>query len=140
MIKISNNVTISECEVDISFIRAQGGGGQNVNKVSTGVHLRFNISASSLPDFYKDQLTNLNDQRITMDGVVVIKAQRYRSQEKNRHDAFSRLIALIQSVAQVPKKRRSTKPTRLSQKKRIEGKKLRGKVKQLRSRVDEKQS
>ena len=134
MIKISNNVSIADAEITISFIRAKGVGGQNVNKVSSAVHLRFDICASSLTDFYKERLLELSDHRITASGVVIIKAQTYRSQDKNREDALSRLKNLIISVAQVRKKRRPTKPTRSSQKKRVESKKKRGVLKAMRGR------
>jgi ribosome-associated protein len=126
---------VPESEVDISAIRAQGAGGQNVNKVSSAIHLRFTIAASSLPDQIKQRLLALNDQRITKDGVVVIKSQVHRSQEKNRADALQKLNELVASVAQVPKARRATKPTRSSQTKRLEGKNLRGQVKSMRGKV-----
>ena len=122
-------------EIDFSAIRAQGSGGQNVNKVSTAIHLRYAIPTSSLPDVIKERLLALSDQRITADGVVVIKAQTTRSQEQNKADAIERLQALVDSVAVLPKRRKATKPTRSSQRKRLEGKSVRGDVKKLRGRV-----
>ena len=134
-LKISNHVCIPLAEVDIQAIRAQGAGGQNVNKVSSAIHLRFDINASSLPDVYKERLKALSDQRITSEGVIVIKAQRFRSQDKNRDDALSRLQDLIKGVAVTRKKRRPTKPSRNSQKKRVDRKTKHGQLKSLRGRV-----
>ena len=135
-LKISNQVSIPLAEVDIQAIRAQGAGGQNVNKVSSAIHLRFDINASSLPDIYKERLKELSDQRITSEGVIVIKAQRFRSQDKNRDDALGRLQDLIKGVAITRKKRRPTKPSRNSQKKRVDRKTKHGQLKSLRGRVD----
>jgi len=135
MLPISNNVTIPAREIEISAIRAQGAGGQNVNKVSSAIHLRFDIGASSLPDPYKERLLRLHDQRITKEGVVVIKAQQHRSQEKNREEALERLQELVRSVAVTRKKRKPTRPTRSSQKKRLDSKTRRGAVKLTRARV-----
>jgi ribosome-associated protein len=128
-------IPLSLDEMVFSAIRAQGAGGQNVNKVSTAIHLRYDIGQSSLPDAIKERLLALSDQRITLDGVVVIKAQSTRSQDQNKADAIARLQALVDSVAVLPKARKATKPTRSSQRKRLEGKSTRGDVKKLRGKV-----
>lgn len=128
-------IPLREDEMDFSAIRAQGAGGQNVNKVSNAVHLRFDIPASSLPEVIKARLLALSDQRITAEGVVVIKAQGSRSLEQNRGEAIARLQALVDSVAVLPKARKATKPTRSSQRKRLEGKAAKADVKRLRGRV-----
>ena len=136
MLTISNNVSIPENEVEISAVRAQGPGGQNVNKVSSAVHLRFDILGSSLPDFYKTRLLRLRDTRISKSGVIVIKAQQYRSQQMNKEAAVARLVELIQSVKSTPKQRIHTKPTKAAREKRLDRKTKRGQLKQLRKKID----
>jgi len=135
-IKISNTVTLDENEVDISAIRASGSGGQKVNKVSAAIHLRFDIDASSLPEFYKEKLLKLKDKRITKDGIVVIKSQQHRSQEQNRDEALERLVELIKSVNVVQKRRVPTKPTKGSVGRRLDSKKKQSNKKRLRGRVE----
>ncbi len=130
-------LTVPESEVDISAIRAQGAGGQNVNKVSSAVHLRFDIPASSLPEGVKERLLALRDSRITDAGVLILKAQQHRTQEQNRLDAMARLHELVNSVAEAPKPRRATRPTYGSKQRRLEGKSQRSEVKALRGRVSE---
>ncbi|SJN55203.1 Peptidyl-tRNA hydrolase ArfB [Vibrio ruber DSM 16370] len=137
MLTISNTVILAEWEIEMTAIRAMGNGGQNVQKVSSAIHLRFDIQRSSLPSVYKERLLALSDSRITKDGVVVIKSQTYRTQEQNRLDALERLKGLIQSVMVVQKRRRATKPTRSSKLKRINTKKKMGQKKALRGRVNE---
>lgn len=133
MLFISSNISIADTEIDFTAVRSQGPGGQNVNKVSSAIHLRFDVRASSMPEIYQERLLKLNDHRITKEGVVVIKAQRYRSQDKNRAEALQRLQDLLQSVTHNPKVRRATKPTRGSQLRRMDKKTQHGKKKTMRS-------
>ena len=134
MLTITPNISIPDEEIDITAIRAQGAGGQNVNKVSSAIHLRFDINASSLPEVYKERLLALRDKRISKEGVLVIKAQKFRTQEKNRNDALERLQEIVKTATVVPKVRRPTKPTKSSQKKRLDSKAMRSKTKALRRR------
>ncbi len=135
MIVLSRSVSLADNEVELSAIRAQGAGGQHVNKTSTAIHLRFDIRASSLPPFYKERLLAASHHLITAEGIVIIKSQEYRSQEMNREAALQRLINLISELTTVEKARRATRPTRASKERRLEGKSRRGNVKAMRGKV-----
>ena len=136
MLVISNNVTLADWEIEINAIRSAGNGGQNVNKVATAIHLRFDIQRSSLPAIYEERLLKVSDSRITSDGVIVIKSQEFRTQLQNKEAALERLKELILSAMVVQKKRRATKPTLGSQRRRMDGKSKRGETKVLRKKVD----
>lgn len=135
MLRISGNAGIPDEEIELSAIRSQGAGGQNVNKVASAIHLRFDINASSLPPFYKERLLQCNDSRISKEGVIVLKAQRHRTQERNREDALQRLQSLIQAATATRKPRRPTRPGKAARRKRLDNKSHRGKIKRLRNSV-----
>ena len=135
-LSISNNVSIPLHEIVLTPIRAQGAGGQNVNKVSSAIHLRFDIHSSSLPEFYKQRLLGVKDRRITDDGVIIIKAQQHRSQEMNKQNALERLAIIIRQAGYTPKARKATRPSKAARKRRVDGKTKRGKTKSLRKKVN----
>jgi len=137
VLRITENLAIPLAEIEIQAVRSQGSGGQNVNKVSTAIHLRFDIKASSLPERYKERLLNLKDGRITSEGIVIIKAQRYSSQIKNKEDALNRLREIIKSIIIPMKLRMPTKPTKASKIKRLEGKAMQSRIKSLRGKIEE---
>jgi ribosome-associated protein len=135
MLQITARTSIPLSEIDLSAIRSQGAGGQNVNKVATAIHLRFDINGSSLPPLYKERLINLDDRRITKDGILIIKAQQHRTQEQNKEDALNRLQSLIKSITLTAPKRKPTKPSRSAKRKRMDSKTKRGQLKALRGNV-----
>ena len=135
MLEISNSITLAEWEIELNAIRSQGNGGQRVNKVATAIHLRFDITRSSLPAIYKERLLKLQDSRITAEGIIIIKAQSFRTQDQNKDDALNRLKEIILAAMVVQKRRRATKPTHNSQKRRVDNKKRKGQTKSLRAKV-----